>query len=544
MFAKMRTNFIAVFLFSCVSLHCNLNKKTNSNVFFYNEDAGISSLDPAFSKDQSTIWASLQLFNGLVQLDSFLHVFPCIAKSWEITEGGKSYIFHLRADVFFHENETVFGKQKTRLATAHDFVYSFKRLVSPTTASPGAWIFNGKISYPDSAFNAPNDSTFVLRLINPFPPMLGLLSMPYCAVVPHEAIEKYSKDIGSHPIGTGPFRLRAWHEGIKLLLERNPSYFEKDEQGKSLPYLDGVEVGFIESKQAAFFEFVKGHLDFMNGLESSFKDEILTHKGRLRQQYQGKFKLVTGPYLNTEYLAFMLDSAHLSDPNNPLRHLKMRQAIAYAIDRKKMLQYLRNNIGSGAVRGFVPAGLPGMATEIYAYNPVKARKLLQEVGYDQKTMPPIVINTTKSYVDLTVYIQNQLSAVGIKSSIEVSPGPTHREMVSKGGLSFFRGSWIADYPDAENYLSLFYGKNAAPNGPNTTRYSKATFDQLYTRAMQQPNAETRSQLYTQLDSLMMQDCPVVVLFYDRSIRLVQNTIAGLETNPMNNLVLKRVRKVR
>ena len=196
-----------ILLVACTSSHQNNLKY---QIFKYNESAGITSLDPAFARTTSNIWAVNQLFNGLVQIDNKLVIQPCIAKSWVITDGGLTYTFHLRNDVYFH-NDGAFPAGKGRKVNAHDFEFSFNRLLDPKIASPGAWVF-GK----NTLFKAMDDSTFVIKLKESFPPFLGLLSMQYCSVVPQEAIRLYGDDFRNHPVGTGPFRFKLWKEGVKI----------------------------------------------------------------------------------------------------------------------------------------------------------------------------------------------------------------------------------------------------------------------------------------------------------------------------------------
>ena len=472
-------------------------------IFRYNESAGISTLDPAFAKDQAIIWAISQLYNGLVRLDTNLMAEPCIAKRWVISDDGKTYTFTLRDDVFFHENE-LFDDDSlhTRKVVASDFVYSFNRIIDDKVASPGLWIFS---HVAENGFQAIDDSTFILRLKEPFSPMLSILAMPYCSVVPREVVEHWGSDFRSHPCGTGPFYMKYWKEGVKLVMRRNEHYFETDSIGKPLPYLDAVAVTFIIDKQTAFLEFVKGNLDFMNSLDASYKDEILTPKGQLREKYADRIDMVSTPFLNTEYLGFNMET--ITKTIKPSSAQAIRKAINYGFDRRKMMKYMRNNVGKPGCNGMIPCGLPGYDTASsygYEYNPSRAKELLAEAGYpDGRGLPTLSLATTSSYLDLCKYIQQQLTLIGINVNIDVNPPAALREQIAQGKSNWFRGSWIADYPDAENYLALFYSKNHSPAGPNYTRFSSKRFDRLYERSLTETDEQRRLALYRTMDSLVM-----------------------------------------
>lgn len=520
-----------------------LEKQLDKQVFRYNESAGITSLDPAFARNQANIWAVNQLFNGLVQLDEQLQVQPAIACNWTLSEGGCLYTFSLRTDVRFHDSPAFEGGVG-RLLTAHDVEYSLRRLADEKLASPGAWIF-GKVAVDSlgPAFHALNDSVFSIRLKTPYPPFLGLLSMQYCSVVPHEAVTYYGKEFRRNPVGTGPFHFKMWKENVKLVLLKNPSYFEQ-QNGEQLPFLDAIAITFIVDKQAAFLEFVKGNLDFMSGIDPSYKDEVLTRRGALNPKYKADFRLTKQPYLNTEYLGFLMDTALLAQ--HPLRLKALRQAINYGFDRVKMMRYLRNNIGSPGTLGMIPPGLPPADTNAhygYSYQPERVRELLEQAGFPNGNgLTPITLSTNKSYLDLCQYIQHQLETFGIPIEIEVNPPATLREMMAQSKVPFFRASWIADYPDAENYLALFVQHNFCPQGPNYTHYANTKVDSLYRLSQQSFNRSQRNHIYRCMDSLIMQDAPVVVLYYDQVLRFSRLTVHDLGSNPMNLLSLKTVRK--
>lgn len=544
----LQTRFIVYLIFVWLIIGCRPGEKHyNDKVFRYNESKGIATLDPVFARNQTTIWPVNQLFNGLLQLSTSLEIKPCIAKKFSISADGKIYTFQLRNDVFFHRSE-VFGSKenKGRNVVAADFVYSFKRIINPRVASPGAWIFGFvDLEKADSGFEAVNDSTFRIYLKQAFPPLPGILTMQYCSVVPYEAVKAYGSGFGRKPVGTGPFSFKYWKDGEKLIFSRNPDYFEIDSDSTPLPHLEAVSITFIADKQSEFLEFIKGNLDIISGLHPTFKDELVTRNGTLRSRYAGKIKMITRPYLNTEYLGFLIDTNSERIANSPVRFKAVRLAINYGFDREKMIRYMRNNIGNAALQGFIPEGLPSFSTSLkgYNYNPDKARILLASAGFPEGNgLPAITLMTTSDYVDLCEYIQHELMDIGIKIDIEVSTGASFREMVAQAKLPFFRGSWIADYPDAENYLALFYSKNFSPSGPNYFHFRNVKFDQLYEKALKTTDEKIRFGLYRQMDSIIVAEGPVVPLYYDRIVRFVHCNITGLEPNPMNLLVLKYARK--
>ncbi len=516
------------------------NRGKGKNIFHYNEQTGIATLDPAFAKNQSIMWAVHQLYNTLVQTDDDLNIIPSLAKSWEESGDNMRFVFHLRNDVFFHDNDA-FPNGKGRKMTAKDVVYSFSRIMDKNTASSGAWIFNGRVDSL-TPFTAVDDTTFQLQLKSPFHPVLGILSMQYCSIIPHEVVEKYGKDFRSHPCGTGPFQFVAWEEGQALILKKNPFYFEKDSLGNRLPYLDGISVSFFENKATEFLEFQQGRLDFINDIDASFKDEVLTKKGELRKDWQGKIILEKHPYLNIEYLGILQDITKEVVKNSPLRNLKIRQAINYGFNRRKMMLYIRNSIGIPAESGFVPAGLPSFDSSAvigYCYNPEKALQLLKEAGYPNGAgLPVIPLLTIPVYADLASYIASELLQVGIKIQVETVQKSLLLEQTAKSEALFFRGSWIADYPDAENYLSVFYGRNPAP--PNYTRYNNPAFDKLYEQALSEKNDSMRYKIYQHADQIMINDSPVVPLWYDMVIHLVQPYVKNFIPNSLNLLELRRV----
>ncbi|MGB3007446.1 MAG: ABC transporter substrate-binding protein [Chitinophagaceae bacterium] len=531
--------FYIICIISLLQIIACYNKSGNEkNIFHYNEFSGIPTLDPAFAKSQATMWPAHQLFNTLVEIDDSLHIVPSLALRWAISDDRTIYTFHLRTDVFFHD-DAIFKNGKGRKMIAADVVYSLNRIIDKKVASPGAWIFNRKVD-TTMPFKALDDSTFQLKLLRPYHPILGILSMQYCSVVAEEAVNEYGTDFRRHPVGTGPFRFMAWEEGQALVLKKNENYFEKDENGNQLPYLGGIKITFYDSKATEFLLFRQKELEFINDIEASFKDEVLTKKGTLRKKWEGKIELVTSPYLNIEYLGILVDTSNVLMKNSALRSKKIRQAINYGFDRRKMTLYLRNSLGTPAESGFVPMGLPSFDSTVvkgYYYDPAKTKQLLKEAGYpDGKGMPTVKLLTIAIYADMANFIAKQLEESGIPVQVDVVQKSLLLDMASNSRAAFFRGSWIADYPDAENYLSVFYSKNPAP--PNYTRYNNPEFDALFEKAIKETNDSLRYKLYQLADQVMINDAPVVPLWYDKVVRLVQPNVKGFKANALNLLELR------
>ncbi|MBI3501143.1 MAG: ABC transporter substrate-binding protein [Bacteroidetes bacterium] len=535
------------YFFFVILAACGAHEENSEKKFFrYNESGDITSLDPASAKRTENIWAVNQMFNGLVQLNDNLEVIPCIAKSWEISDSGKVYTFRLRNDVFFHDHP-LFPNGKGRKVVAQDFVLSLFRLMDMDEEQSAKYLFSNIARDERSdnlGFAAPDDSTFVIYLQKSFPPFLNILTMQYCSVIPNEIAEHYGADFRRNPVGTGPFMFKAWEENVKLVLAKNENYFEHEGSTK-LPYLDGVTVNFVKDKQNAFIDFEKGDADMLSGADMMNIDLIIDKEGKLKSEYAGKFKMQTGSYLKTDYLGFLVDMDSAIVKKSPLRIKEVRQAIGYAIDRDKIVKHLRNSIGNSATQGFIPKGMPSFDSSLtgFTYNPDKSRELLQKAGFSGgKGIDEITLNVTESYLELSQFIEHELEEVGIPVKIFLNRNIVQTEIIANAKVNFFRKSWVADYADAENFFACFYSKNLSPKGPNYTHFKNKKFDELFERALNEPDNGKRFEIYKEMDKILIDEAPIVPLFYDQVFRLVNNNIEGLELNPMNLLNLKTVKK--
>ncbi len=511
---------------------CRNESNVSYKVFRYNQINHITSLDPAFAKSQNNIWAAHHIFDGLIRMDDSLQIQPNIAKKWQISDDGLEYKFMLRDDVYFHKTPCL---PEGRKVTAHDVVYSFQRLIDPEINSPGSWLFSGKVKGKDS-FEALDDTTFVLHLVEPFIPMLGILTMQYCSIVPKECVEDRDRPFRSHPVGTGPFKFKRWEENQALFLVKNHEYHRPVKNN-----LDGIKTTFIPDKKIAFLELLNHRLDFVGGLESSFIHDLLTPDGELLPKRKEEIRFIKAPYLNMEYLGINQSSL---PSGHPLKNKKIRQALNFGIDRQTMLKALRNSVGKPANSGFVPAGLPTYDPEAvkgYYYDPDSARALIAAAGYDDHhPLPPIKLYTNKDYLDLTTFITRQWADIGVNVEIEVMESSILRDGMRKSKIPFFRASWIADYPDAESFLCMFYSKYPPP--PNYTRYANPKYDALYEKAIKTPDFSQRKKIYNQMDKILVEDAPVIFLFYDETALFYRKNIQGATGNAINLLEVENLIK--
>ena len=543
-----------VLLTACTPTDSSKTAEGDKKIFRYNQTGGLKSLDPANAGDRASVWATSQLFNGLMELDENLHPRPALAESYEESKDEMTYTFKIRRGVHFNDDEC-FAGGKGREINAGDFVYSYKRILANETASTGSWIFRPNIllnpdgSVSDSAFVALDAHTLRIKLRRKFLPFLEILTTPYAFVVPKEAMDKYKKEgFRTHPVGTGAFRIKTWQEGQSLVLVKNEKYWKKDHEGRQLPLIDAVEVRFIEDGVQAFREFEAGKLDFITGLPENAK-QVLDNKGRIKDEYKAKFNIDKIDYMNTEYIGFQLNPDNYNkDKNHPFLNKKFRQALSYAINREEMVASLRNGLGTPGISGITPKALPSFDTarvKGYTYNVEKARELLKEAGFPNgQNVPEITLSTYTSDKDIAEYVKKQWETIGVKVKITFSQFAAHKDQVDNGKVNLFRGSWLGDYADAENYLAMFYSKNLSPAGINKTNFVNKEFDALYDKAQEtDEHSEDHFKLYevyNEMDNFLMQEAPVIVLYYDEILRIYNKKVVNLKTNSTNILMLENV----
>lgn len=537
---------------------CTHHSLHEPDVFCYNEPSGIASLDPAQASYQAAWWAGQQLFNGLVDFDTALRVVPALAKSWEHDSTFCRWRFYLRSDVWYH-SDPCFGSHGTRRMVAEDVRYSFERILDARTRSPGLWVFldrvKGARAYHDATrrgerpphcegIRVLSDTVIEIELIEPFAPFLGLLAMPYAWILPKEAVEYYGDNVGEHPVGTGPFRLVRWLPDRELYLERNERYWHKDDQGHPLPYLRAVRIEFVRDQRTEFAEFRRGRYCMISSLDPAFATVLLTPEGQLFTRYAGIYRLQSAPALSTEYIGILLDTTLPAGRESPFaRSRSLRQALNVAIDREQIVRFVLRGMAYPA-RGVLPTPLAEDTSIWYRFDRRQAQALLAEAGVPNGrglAHLRLVISPTVRTRSIAEALQEQWAELGIRIELQQVDFPRLLSMVRSGELALWRTSWIADYPDAENFLALFHSANAAPRGPNTTRYRDTVADDLYRKVAITFDTSLRKQLIAQLERHVVRDAPWVFLFHGRVVRLMHSYVEGLTVDPLDRLVLERVR---
>jgi peptide/nickel transport system substrate-binding protein len=545
---------IPFLLFHSCSKHENNNK-----IFMYNESQGIENLDPVMSSNYPSIWPLMQCMEGLFTFTENMELSHLLAESHSISADGLTYTFRIQRKVFFHDDKC-FPGGKGRELKSSDFKYCFERLCDPRTKTRGAWIFRDRVkgaaefissfSADDqdkikgvkdiSGITCPDDSTLKIELTKPFAPFLSILTMAYAFVYPHEAIEYYKEKAGYHPVGTGPFRFMKWDFDKELIFLKNPDYWKKNKTGEPLVYLDGFTATFTRSAETEFLDFKSGKLD-IHTPSPEILTQLLDDNGNLLPG--NNFELVRQPWLNTVYLAVQLDESMPGGKNNPLAtNKKLRQAISYAIDRKKIIQYVLKFKGRAAENGPIPPGMPGFSEEVkgYSFDRKKAQQLLEEAGYPGGKGLSFLLTVSNEETQKLIgeAVQSQLRDIGINIKLDFIQGSTLRSSQVGGELSFWRANWGADYFDPENFMALFYSKNHTPKGPNYTHFSNPVADSLYEEGLRETDFNTRKKIYNSMERIVIEDAPWILLLYNEILFLRSKRVKNIFIDGLNNLVLR------
>ena len=530
-----------------------------------NEVETFKSLNPISVNEVVSYHIGTQLFEGLVKFDqNDLSVKPAVARAWETNANQTEWTFHIRQGVMFHP-DACFPDGKGRELKASDFKFCFDKLCTADPANSQFDVtFKDRVVGANESFEASktgktlsvagvkvlNDTTLTISLKSPFAGFLNVLAMPGCWAYPKEALDKYALDLRIHPVGTGPFQLETVKEGEVLIMKKNPNYYGVDKDGNKLPYLDGLKYTFIREKKAEILEFKSGNLDMVYRLPVEVFHDIMGDLEHAKER-KTEFQILNSPAFNTNYLGFNCTSAAFNKK-------EVRLAFNYAIDRHKIADFTIQGEGNSADYGIVPYveafekdGYDFKGLKGYTFDVAKAKEYLKKAGYpDGKGFPKVTLQINSGGGDRNILIAEVVQKMlkeNLNVDIEINTVPfaEHIEQVQSGKSDFFRFAWIADYPDPETFLTIFYGKHVPANNTeksfvNYSRFKNARFDSLFAASYTESDKAKRYALLSQAEQIVLDEAPFMPIFYDENFRLEQLNVRNFPENAMNYMDLSVV----
>jgi len=517
-----------------------------TNTFYTSSTAKIKGLDPAFADDLYSGLEVTRIYEGLLQYKYLKRPYqlePCLAEAMPtISKDGKTYTFKLKKGVVFQDDKAFKATNgKGRELVAEDFVYSFKRIADPKLNSPMWWLFDGKIeglnewhdaaakagktdySLPVSGLRAVDASTLEIKLKARSYQFAFSLAMPATGVVAREVVEEYGAEFLNHPVGTGAFKLSEYNPAAKIVYVKNPTYRhevypsegEPEDQarglladaGKPLPLVDKIVMTVHVESQPQWLNFMQGNLDAAPIPKDNFAQAIDPKTKELMPDMKAKgILLFKEPSLDITHTSF-----NMTDPLVGKNKL-LRQAISMAVNTPEEIDLFYNGRAISA-EGPIPPGLagydPNLKNPYKVYSVEKAKEYLKKAGYpDGKGLPPLeylsLADTTAR--QMTEYFQKEMAAIGIQIKVQTFSWPEFQQSLKNKKGQMWSFAWGADYPDAENFLQLFYSKNGSP-GPNDSNYSNPEFDKLYEKSLTLNDSPERTALYKKMAAIVIEDTP-------------------------------------
>jgi peptide/nickel transport system substrate-binding protein len=532
--------------------------KMYGGIYRQNETGELSSLDPVRVNDMTSSHIIINIYDQLVGFDHELNIVPLLATSYDVSADGLTYTYHLRSNAQFHD-DPCFPNGKGRRVVASDVKYTFERVCDVRTKTKNDTYFREKVvgaseyyeatrqaqrtgSRPTvnavAGFVVVNDTTFQIRLIKPFAPFEYTVAQTSMGIVPREAVERYGNSFMQHPVGSGPFQFVAWNPDRSCELRRNPSYWDVDEAGNRLPYLDGVRFTFMKDDKMQLLEFDAGNLEESYRIPNEFFAELVDEKKQPKGKWS-KYQLLHVTALATQFYGMVTIDPVLKD-------VRVRKALNYAVDRQRIIRYVLKGQASGpAHHGLVPPSMPGYASDSvrgYRFDPARARALMAEAGYPNgRGFPEITLQLNAGggrNVSIAEAIQGMLKEhLNINVKLMQVEFAQHLESIDAGKAPFFRLGWVADYPDPESFLNLYYGKivpdPTQPSPINSTRFQNAQFDALFEQALSTTDRALRMQLYRQAEQIAIDNAPMLLILNDEDFRFVQPYVKGHPHNAMD-----------
>ena len=536
---------------SCMKKEDGKNGKT-INLAIRGEVKG---LDPIYANDYYSGRMVAKIYESLLEYHYLARPYklvPNLAESMPtITDNGLTYTFKIKKGVMFHD-DAAFPEGKGRELVAQDFVYSIKRLSDPKLQGLGFWLIDGKIkglnewksknatksstdySEKIEGLQALDSHTLQFKLTKPFPQFLYSLAMGFTAAVPKEAVVKYGKEFLNHPVGTGPFTLPVFKQGNKIVFHKNKNFRKKtypcdgteDKEllkdcGKQLPLVDTVVENIIKEDQPRWLNFLKGKIDLVAVPKDNF-DAAIPDAANLSPDYvKKKISLIIVPGMDVTYTAFNHDL-------KIFQNTKLRQAMSLAVNINEQNKKFFNSTGLPA-QSIVP---PGIAGHMGSYkNPyrgfgraediARAKQLLVEAGFPGgKGLPEITYDCPSSTTSRQIgeFFKKEMAKIGINIKVSQNTWPAFQKKITNRQVMTYGISWLADYPDAENFFQLIYGPNRSP-GANGSGYNNPLFNQMFKKSATMQDSPERTALYEKMYKFAGENVPWIYGVHRKSYAL-------------------------
>lgn len=564
----MRNSIIYLFiLFSFIISSCGGGADETKNLkaiggkiyggeFSFMSPEKIESLFPVSVSDVYSHRIISQVFESLLKIDvTTLRVIPNLAESFTVSEDARIFTFKIRKGVMFHDDACFGGKG--REVTAEDVKFSLDMACSGLELNTISYLLVNKIKGAkefnlNSKKNLPkggvsgikvlNSSTVEIQLSEPFVGFDKLITHNSLGIFSREAYEKYGSDIKNHPIGTGAFMLEKFDKE-QIILKRNPNYWRKDDFGNKLPFLNKVILTYTKNKKSELLAFRNRKIDLV--LEIPV-EEIENVFGSLEDAQNGKnikHKVETESSLHMVYMAFACESKEFKDE-------KVRKAFNLAINRQWIVDNVLEGEGYPALNGFVPnmGTYPNSKITGFQYNPELAKKLMADAGYKNGAKFPdleIYVNTKEGSSTHKMYkaiISNINSTLNVHLKIKLCTIKERNAGILSGKAKLWKGGWVADYPDPENFLCLFYSPNIDEKGGaiNNFKFRNTEFDTYFQKALKELNNDKRNEYLVKCDQLVIDHAATVPLLTDDLIIMVNVRIRDFKTNNLQAMDFSRL----
>jgi oligopeptide transport system substrate-binding protein len=485
----------------------------------------------------------------------------------EISADKLTYTLRLKKGVRFHDDKC-FPGGKGRELTADDVLFSLRRWADANVNHKSWFLMEGAVVGLDAyraatakagakgdtsrlaveGFKKIDSHSLSIQLTRPNPLFLFALANSATSIVPAEAVREYGDQFGVHPVGTGPFTLaNVERKGVLRFVKYAgyhgryptlgaPGDAEKGllkDAGKKLPLVDVVEMPLIEEAQPGMLKFLKGELDWRGLDRANFSKMVVKNSDgefKLTDEFAGRFGIYWTPGTDMGYTAINMKDPVLGG------NKKLRQALAHLVDTQAEIELLANGRGR-KLKSIVPTEIPGNERDTgatyYTYDVAQAKRLLAEAGYpDGKGLAPLTIiyggatAASRTAADLT---KAKFAAAGVQLKPVFSDWPTYLRALESGNFQLSESSWLADYPDAENFYQLLYSKNRPP-GPNHAAFSNAAYDRAYEASRLMVNGPERLAHFKTMNEIIKDEVPIVIGQISLRFGITQNWVGNLKRN--------------